>query len=169
MAGTTSSFFTDSQSCINSVFCGRNTTKITEEFPETDPKALEENPEYTKKVWVENTSYGISGHQADCYVRVSLSYSDYDIAQGLTLQGLNTKDWIYHVQDGYYYYRYPLKEGESTKQLFTGFQIDSSLTADAKKEGIKDFSILIYEESVQAEGFSDYQEAWNYYLNPITT
>ena len=167
MAGTTNAFFTDSEGCINSVFVGDNTTKITEKFPDSDPKPLDENPEYSKTVWVENTSYGVSGHQADCYVRISLSYSDYDIAKGLSLQQLNTTDWVYDKKDEYYNYRYPLKEGEKSKPLFTGFSIDGSKTADAKREGITDFSIHIYEESVQADGFSDYQSAWDYYLNPV--
>ena len=26
----------------------------------------------------------------------------------------------------------------------------------------------VYEESVQAEGFSDYKSAWNYFKNPIS-
>lgn len=152
---------------MNQTLIGSNTTVIQEEFPEPDPKPLDESPEYSKKVWVANTSSGVSGEQTDCYVRVSLSYSNYDVAKALTLQNLNTAEWVYHSQDGYYYYKTPLKEGEQTKPLFTGFRIDSSGAADAVKEGISDFSIQVYEESVQAAGFKTYQEAWNYYLNPV--
>ena len=166
MIGTSQAYFTDSHVCVNTTFAGGNTSKIEEDFPHSDPKPLDQNPEYQKKVWVENKTSGVPGQQVDCYVRVSLSYSNYDVAEGLTLHDLNTTEWIYDTQTGYYYYKYPLKEGECTKPLFDGFHIDYAYTTDTCKEGVKDFYIQVYEESVQAEGFADYQTAWNYYLNP---
>ena len=52
--------------------------------------------------------------------------------------------------------------------LCSGFRIDSSKIDDTYKDSITDFEINVYEESVQAEGFSDFESAWNYFKNPIS-
>ena len=69
-------------------------------------------------------SGSVKGFQADCYVRMSLSYSNDDIGRGVKLTGLDTANWVYNSQDGYYYYRKKISEGEKTAPLCTGFQID---------------------------------------------
>ena len=75
-------------------------------------------------------------------------------------------NWILK-EDGYYYYRYPLKEGQSTTPLFTGFYIDFSRMDKTYLDQISEFRIQVYEESVQAAGFSDYLSAWKYYQEQI--
>lgn len=159
---------TDYDQKLNLAAVGRNTTVIEEEFPNPDPTPVTENPEYIKKVWVTNRTSAQSGYNVDCYVRVSLSFSDSDIGRAVSLRNLNTTDWEYHG-DGYYYYRKVLKEGQSTTPLFTGFSIQSDQIDPACKATVKDFSISVYEESVQAGDFQNFQSAWNYYLNPIGT
>jgi hypothetical protein len=74
---------------------------------------------------------------------------------------------VYNSQDGYYYYRKKISEGEKTAPLCTGFQIDPQKIDDTYRDSIKDFEINVYEEAVQAEGFSDYESAWRYFLDPI--
>lgn len=165
-AGGTTAYMTGFAQKINTIAVGRNTTVIEENFPKPSPKPISDNPEYTKTVWVSNRTSAEAGYNVDCFVRAALSYSNSDIGQAVSLKNLNTTDWEYH-SDGYYYYKKVLKEGQSTSPLFTGFSIRSDLVDPSCKEYISDFSISVYEESVQAGDFSDFREAWNYYLNPI--
>ena len=99
------------------------------------------------------------------YARLSLGYSNHDIGKAVVLKNLDRINWI--KEDGYYYYRYPLKEGQSTTPLFTGFYIDFSRMDKTYLNQIAEFRIQVYEESVQAEGFSDYLSAWKYYQEQI--
>jgi predicted ribosomally synthesized peptide with SipW-like signal peptide len=167
LVGTTSAYLTDVQKCENLFQTGENESRIVEDFPEPQPESIDENPQYTKTIWVENTSSGTTDGQMDCYVRLSLSYSDYDVAKGLTLLGLNTSDWIYDSKDGYYYYNKALAAGEQTSALCTGFQIDSEKVPEECKKEIREFSIYVYEETVLANSFDSYQAAWDYYENPV--
>lgn len=164
---TTTAYFSDCDQLVNVLEAGHNTTEIEENFPDPTPKPLDENPEFEKTVWGSNDSTGENGKSVPCYVRLCLSYSDFDIAKALTYLNLNTSDWIYNEKDDYYYYRHILGKGKKTAPLFTGFRIDSSKVGDNCKDKISDFRIHVYEESIQAEGFSDYTAAWNYYLHPV--
>lgn len=150
-------FFTDSDTAVNEMTSGYNDTEIVEEFPSPTPVPTEENPEYPKKVWVTNNGSGGKA-PVDCYVRVALSYSDSAIGNAVILKGLNTEDWTY--DGGYYYYGHILKKNTSTEPLFTAFSIDSSKVDDRYQEIMDSFEINVYEESVQAEGFSDAKEAF---------
>ena len=89
-------------------------------------------------------------------------------AGGVKLTGLDTANWVYNSQDGYYYYRKKISEGEKTTPLCTGFQIDPQKIDDTYGDSIKDFEINVYEEAVQAEGFSDYESAWRYFSDPVS-
>lgn len=149
----------------NSIVVGHNTTRIVEDFPDPDPIPIPENPVFKKTVQVFNGADSEEGCSVDCFVRVALSYSNDDIGRAVTLLGLNEQDWEYH-EDGFYYYKYILKQGASTSALFTGFQIDGSKAEGTYGPYVNEFSIGIYEESIQAGTFLDYQEAWSYYLNP---
>ena len=120
-----------------------------------------------KEIRIGNFSGSVKGFQADCYVRMSLSYSNDDIGRGVKLTGLDTANWVYNSQDGYYYYRKKISEGEKTTPLCTGFQIDPQKIDDTYRDSIKDFEINVYEEAVQAEGFSDYESAWRYFSDPF--
>ena len=121
-----------------------------------------------KEIRIGNFSGSVKGFQADCYVRMSLSYSNDDIGRGVKLTGLDTANWVYNSQDGYYYYRKKISEGEKTTPLCTGFQIDPQKIDDTYRDSIKDFEINVYEEAVQAEGFSDYESAWRYFSDPVS-
>lgn len=165
--GGTVAYFSSFDQEQNRVAVGRDTTEIEEDFPEPLDPGDKEKPEYKKKVWIVNTSSAEKGFNVDCYVRTAISYSNYDIGKAVTLLGLDTVNWIYNSDDGYYYYRKVLKEGETTVPLLTGFQIDRNKIDTLYLDTIDDFQINIYEESVGAADFTDYQSAWNYYLNAI--
>lgn len=162
--GGTVSYLTAYSQRENETAIGVNTTTIEEVFPDPDPVPVPENPEYTKTVWVSNQSSGEDGFCVDCYVRVLPVFSNADLGRAVTLKNLNTTDWEYR-DDGYYYYKYVLKEGESTSPLFRGFSISSDQVEDTYRSFLREFSISVYEESIQAEGFADYRAAWDYFLN----
>lgn len=165
--GGTAAFFSGYDQAENRVAVGKNDTEIDEEFPDSQDPGDNETPEYKKTVWIRNTSQSEKGFNVDCYVRMSLSYSNQDIGKAVTLLGLDTSNWVYHSDDGYYYYRSILKEGEATTPLFTGFRIDRKHVDDLYQDTIDDFQMNVYEESIEAGDFTDYQSAWRYYLNSI--
>lgn len=144
------------------------TTEIEENFPDPTPTPMENNPSYRKEIWTGNFSSSEKGFNADCYVRMMVSYSDDDIGRGVEILGMDTVNWVYSNEDGYYYYRNVVAEGEKTTPLCTGFRIDSAKIDDTYKNSLSDFAINIYEESVQAEGFEDFKSAWRYFDNPIS-
>ena len=164
--GGTFAWFTAYDKKENLLAVGHNTTTITEDFPKPSPIPIPENPEYKKTVCVSNYTSGENGFGVDCYVRVMLSCSNSDIGNAVTLLGLNTTDWEQR-SDGYYYYKKILREGQKTTPLFTGFRIDSSQVMDTYRPWLDEFSIEVYEESVQAEGFADAQSAWAHFTGPV--
>ena len=115
--GGSSAYFSDYDNKPNTVTVGHNDTTIEEKFPDPTPKPVEDNPSYPKKVWVTNDGNGEA--LVDCYVRAEVTFSNSDIGQAVTLEGLNTADWTLGG-DGFYYYKHILKKGESTTPLFTG-------------------------------------------------
>lgn len=145
----------------NTATVGYNETSIQEEFPDITPTPVSEKPQYIKNVQIVNQGGKAETSLSDCFVRAELSYSDSDIGKAVVLEGQNKKDWIY--RDGFYYYKNILKKGESTSPLFTGFHIDPQKVNGKYQELINDFEINVYEESVQAEGFSDVWDAFRYY------
>ena len=139
----TAAYFSDFEKKINSAAVGYVTTEIEEDFPDPTPTPMENGPSYRKEIRIGNFSGSVKGFQADCYV-------------------------VYNSQDGYYYYRKKISEGEKTTPLCTGFQIDPQKIDDTYRDSIKDFEINVYEEAVQAEGFSDYESAWRYFSDPVS-
>lgn len=101
----TAAYFSDFEKKINSAAVGYVTTEIEEDFPDPTPTPMENGPSYRKEIRIGNFSGSVKGFQADCYVRMSLSYSNDDIGRGVKLTGLDTANWVYNSQDGYYYYR----------------------------------------------------------------
>ena len=161
-AGGTGAYLTSFDTAANPVSVGQNTTEIEEEFPDPTPVPVEENPEYPKEVRVSNQAADKNEFQSDCYVRMAVGFSHSDIGDAVVLKDLDTENWVYG-EDGFYYFRNLLKPGETTTPLFTGFMIDSAGVDRDYLELIPEFEIQIYEESVQAEGFTDYAEAWDSY------
>ena len=158
--GRTSSYLTDSESVVNPVRPGCNETTITEDFPESPPKNPESGPVYNKTVTINAPKS--SGYNVDCYVRARILYSNSDLGDAVILSGMDSS-WV-HASDGWYYYTKKLSEGGTTAPLFTKVQFDpSKLTRDTRKYA-EDFSISIYEESVQAGSSPDYKNAWAFFV-----
>lgn len=158
---TTSAYLTSYDVKNNITAAGYNNTVIEEEFPTVSPVPIKDNPKYTKKVWVSNKDQLSGSCLVDCYVRIRIEYSNSDIGDAVQLLGLNTTDWI--KEGEFYYYDKILKKNQDTTPLMTGYQVDYSKVKDDCKKFITDFEINVYEESVQADGFSSYKEAFAYY------
>lgn len=157
--GSTSAYLSSFDVINNTTTVGHNDTSIEENFPPVTPPVITNNPSVIKEVSVVNNGTGQA--LVDCYVRVALSYSNSDIGKAVVLDNLNRSDWIY--ENGFYYYNKILKKGEKTTPLFTGFHIESSKVEDKYKNLINDFEINVYEESVQAEGFTNARDAFAHY------
>lgn len=144
------SYLSDKDTHSNKISIGGVNTEVVEDFD--PPKKLEPGTSFTKDVKVKNLG------PSDCYIRIKAVFTDSDMGDRCTVD-FNTDDFIYHEDDGYYYYPKALKDGESTPSLFTKV----TLSDEIPPEEIKDFDILIYSEAYQSEGFDFYKDAWEYY------
>ena len=159
----TAAYFTDQERKENAFSIGYNTTQIVEEFPEEKPVPVEDDPTFAKKVWAVSPVYEDQGN-VDCYVRLYVSYSNSDIGKAVRLNGIDLTNWK-TGEDGYYYYCKKLPQGQATTPLFTSLTIDSSKIDKTSLYHIRDFRVHIYEESIQAGDFPDYQTAWDHALH----
>ena len=145
--------YVDADKANNQFVIGGNTIEIVEKFD--PPKELVPGISFNKNINVRNTG------TVDCYVRVMVAFTDSDMGKYCTVDW-NTRDWVYDSEDNYWYYKPAIAEGESTTNLFTTVTLSDSIDPAA----IKDFDIIVYAESYQAYGFSDYVSAWeNYQVN----
>ena len=145
--------YVDADKANNKFVVGSNIIEIVEEFD--PPQELVPGVSFTKDVQVKNTG------TVDCYVRVLAEFSDSDMGKHCTVDW-NKTDWVYSDEDGYWYYKNAIAPNESTSSLFTKI----TLSEDIDPAAIKDFDIIVYAESYQAYGFSDYISAWeNYQVN----
>lgn len=145
--GIVYAYFTGSANKNNQFSIGGNEVEIIEEFEpgdETKPGDV-----FTKKPSVMNTG------SVPCYVRAFAEFNDNAVAQCASVDWNNTA-WTVKQEDGFYYYKTVLQPGEVTEPLFTQVAISS----DADPELVKKFDIIVYAESVQSEGFSNYEEAF---------
>lgn len=145
---------------------GNITSEIGEDFPNPPTIVPDKDIDVPKKIWVSNSPSDEEHIAVNCYVRVSLGYSDSDIGKAVSLQNVDTKNWVYG-DDGYYYYTQIVHEGESTSQLCTGFRIDYTRLEQKYWKLLKEFQIQVYEESIEADPFEDYRKAWAYYTSDL--
>lgn len=147
-----SAYFTKRDSAVNTIITGGVTVKVEENFE--PPEELKPGTSFTKDVKVRNLG------PSDAYVRILAVFSDSEIADYCTVDW-NSTDFVYNADDGYWYYKQRLSaDGKDsvTKSLFTTV----TLSNDIPEDKIKDFDILIYAEGFHAEGFKNYEEAWDY-------
>ena len=145
-------YYLDTEEKNNILQIGYNETEINEDFEK--PAEIKSNTTFKKNPTVKNTG------TVPCYVRMYVEVNDSRIAQ-YTFMNFNTEDWTERQSDGYYYYKKILNPNESTTPIFTTVNIsdDNNVTKVIKE--VDDFDIIVYEESVQSEGFTNYTDAWN--------
>lgn len=168
LAGTqgTAAYQSAFDETVNTVTPGNITSEIGEDFPPPPTITPDKDVDIAKKIWVSNSPSGQTGYSTDCYVRVSLGFSNSDIGKAVSLQNEDTDNWIYR-DDGFYYYKKVVREGESTLPLCTGFVVDHTRLEKSYWESLEDFQIQVYEESIEADAFEDYQKAWEYYTDEL--
>lgn len=158
----TNAYLTSYDLVENRISAGNNTTTIEEEFPTPSPLPGDEDSDISKTVWVMNGNGQGDTASVDCYVRMSVAYSNSDIGRAVILKQIDRTNWA-ETEDGFYYYKKILRTGEKTPPLFTGIFVDSSKLEKTYLDQIDAFEVQIYEESVQALGFDDYRSAWEFY------
>lgn len=150
------SYLSDADSAGNKITIGGNNIKIEEEF--NPPSELLPGVSFTKDVKVTNEGPN------SCYVRIKAVFTDSDMEKFCDVDWNiysenNVNGWIYNEEDGYYYYPASLAVSEKSPSLFTTI----TMKENASAKDFKDFDILIYAESYQADGFDNYEEAWEHY------
>lgn len=140
-------YFTDSEQTNNKLKVAVNDTSIEEVFPDPSFK-----PRSVVKKEVRVTNNG-----SDTYVRMQVLFSDNDMQQYCTVNW-NTTDWELK-SDGYYYYKKILPKGSKTTPLFTTVTVSKN----APEDEMKDFDIIVREESLQVGYFKSADEAWSAY------
>lgn len=148
----------------NMIVPGNIETEIDEDFPDPPSIIPGQDTEISKRIWVSNSPSGKDVFSKDCFVRISLGYSNSDIGKAVILKGLDTENWIYS-DDGFYYYKKVVHEGESTTPLCSGFTVDRTKLEQTYWNLIKDFQLQVYEEAIESETFGDYRSAWEYYCS----
>ena len=138
LIGTTYSYYLDTDSLVNEATSGKSDITIEEDFikPPTDP-----TPGTTIK---KNVSAIANG--SDSYIRMMVLVNDSEVANCITLNYSKSQNWV-KENDGYWYYKIPVKEGQQTDNLLESVTFNRVLPAG------KNLEIICFGESVQSEGF----------------
>lgn len=163
LTNATLAYFTDHTDLTNRIKIGHNVSILKETFPTPEPIKKDTVQTYEKVVSVSNLE------SVPCYVRVYVAFSNDAIGNNISYVNLNATDWSYvssagnASMKGYYYYKYPLNPGETTKPLFDGLIIGNNL--DFSNDGANDiFEVYLYEETVQCDPYDNYYDAWNAFI-----
>lgn len=128
----------------NLITIGNNDIMIEEEF--NPPKEWQPNTTYKKDVKIRNTG------TVPCFIRVYAVLSDTDIPATMDY---NSVKWTKGEGD-YWYYNDIVSPGAVTSSLITQVTI-----ASADADQLKSFNIIIYAESIQAEGYKSINDAFS--------
>lgn len=164
-------YFSDRDQQVNKITVGINTIEIQEEFDKNTKVGAGKTITKTPKVHVVEEEGAV-----DCYVRMSADWADEIAAEiasteyvsGSEITEINLEDWSPKQDDGYYYYKWKLSPGETTKPLFSRIRISNTATTEDINK-VYDFDLICYAESVQAFDskqttyFTIYQDAWEYW------
>ncbi|NBK97465.1 MAG: hypothetical protein EOM50_05525 [Erysipelotrichia bacterium] len=123
------SYFTANDKESNKITLRAVDTEIEEEINDSD---------LTKIPVVRNTG------SDDCIVRLKFSVTPEKERENIELRGLNTTDWLYNKEDGYYYYQGVLAPKAATPAIFTGVNITNM-------KAMNNFDIMLYQEAIQPE------------------
>lgn len=149
--GGTYAYIYSSNTKVNTFGIGENVSHITEDFETPTDEQMVPGGTVKKDVKVTNTGM-------PSYVRVYVAISSSDFEETFSIDW-NTTDWT-KGSDGYWYYNKVVGEGESTSSLMTTVTFNDKIT-DFKNKVKNAEGISVYEETVQAQGFSSAVEAFN--------
>lgn len=145
----TMAYLTDQKEAVNEISPTENQIRIEESFDPPD--------ELKPGITIPKSPRLFNESEIPVYVRMSVHFSD--SAAEAFCEPLSIKNgWSRH-SDGYYYYVHPLASKERSEALFDAVKIKDSISS----KDLIPFELLVYAESVQAEGFASAEEAWDYY------
>ena len=139
-------YLIDRQETVNRIHVVENRTHMEEEFEQ--PHDHGPGQVIKKKPCIVNDSV------IPVYIRVRVQFSNRKAEE--QCQPLKINSGWKAEEDGYYYYQKTLGPGEKTETIFDNIVIKNTVN----KEELVPFDILVYEESVQSEGFSSPEEAF---------
>ena len=139
-------YLIDRQEAVNSIHVVENRTHIEEEFER--PQDPGPGQVIKKKPCIVNDSV------IPVYIRVRVEFSNQKAKEQCQPLEINSS-WKAE-DDGYYYYQKKLVPGGKTETVFDNIVIKNTVN----KEELVPFDILVYEESVQSEGFSSPEDAF---------
>lgn len=168
--GITYAYLIAKDNAANTFTVGETEIEVSEEY--TPPEKLTPGISFTKKPRITNTG------NLPCYVRMRADFSSSIAKEFCEPLDIDTENWEYNSEDGYYYYKYLLNPGEETFPLFTTVTIktfkDDEKTELYTEADMTDFDILIYGEAAQHKNHegaceaNEYQTVWTDYFNERT-
>lgn len=153
--GSVIMYFFDMDRVVNRTAVGSNEIAIVETFE--DPKPGEKTQKAPAVININGDDTYESA--VDCYVRARVFLSDSRAMPYVTYysgekEGFNTEVWK-EDNDGWLYYGAVLEKGETTEPVFTHIMMDENIA-----HSLSGFTIDILFESVQSDGFSNANEAF---------
>ena len=148
--GTTYAYLYSSNTKVNTFGIGENVSQITEEFEQPTYEQMVPGGKVTKDVRVTNTGM-------PSYTRVYVAITSSEFEETFSIDW-NTEDWT-KGSDGYWYYNKVVGKGETTEPLMTTVTFNDKITEFSNQVKNSE-GIAVYEETVQAQGFSSAQEAF---------
>lgn len=121
-------------------------THIEEEFE--PPEQVKPGQVIKKKPCIRNEA------EIPVYVRVKIAFTSQEAMEQCEPLQIHA-NWKKR-EDGYYYYQKKVLEGTCTETIFDNIVIKDTIS----EEEIVPFELLIYEEAIQAEGFSSAEDAF---------
>lgn len=186
-------YFTSLDTKENEIRVTNNKTEISEVFEPPESQTTGDNI-FRKDVSVTNSGGSdcyvrVYADLSDSFVRSRAYFSDGTDPDDLTFYSAvrvtddqdeittfaeyvnGGEDWVFVPDDsdsllaGYYYYKTPLRSGESTPPLFTYVRI-----YNPTEDEINEFEIPVYSESTQltdssGEYYADFEAAWTDFLS----
>lgn len=153
--GVTYAYLIAKDKAVNQFTIGENIIEIFENYE--PPEKLEPGVEFQKEPYVKNTG------NLPCFVRMRADFSNSKAEEFCESLNIDTENWEYNSNDGYYYYKNLLNPNDVTEPLFTKVKIKSTIN----DSDIVDFDILIYAESCQHNdhdgecSLDEYKTVWD--------
>lgn len=151
---------TDSGRKVNNFTVGRVEIEVSEQYEA--PESLTPGTSFTKKPIIKNTG------SMECYVRARIDFSDETVKDYVSLD-LNS-NWIKNNEDGYYYYSKKLPVGDTIGSGSGDKKDDAPFTTVTIGDlpdgttSLDPFDIYVYVEAVEARDYTNYADAWQYFL-----
>lgn len=140
--GVTYSYLIAKAEATGKLYVGENQIKLTEDFE--PPAELAPGISFKKAPTVENSG------NIPCFVRARADFSTSLASDLCEPLDIDTENWQFNEEDGYYYYKNILEPNEKTSPLFTTVSLKSEIDGvKLTTDDMLDFDIYIYTESIQ--------------------